>query len=368
MIKILVQFYDKLYVSMKTHSTQLIFLLVLFFIGFSKKSDASIDIGATALLSPETGFGLGAEPITIEITNFGDEPVSDFEAYFSVDGGAVYGEILTLTLDAGETIEYTFSLVVDFSALGEHNVCAWTYTADDDISSNDSTCTTIISLKVVDLGDTTITACGSLVLDAENIGTEYLWSTGETTPSISVSESGVYWVEVTEPVSGLVEADTIEVTIDSTVIADFGLVSYFDAHIEFFNSSVAAESYLWDFGDGDTSTETNPVHYYTIEDEYTITLIATNACSVDTSTIIFNDWPHAIFEIETPEEITLHPNPASEYVYFLESFKNKIIEIYNMLGIKMQYTLLDDKINISELPSGNYILYCEGMAGKFMKE
>lgn len=320
------------------------------------------------MLSPETGFGLGAEPITIEITNFGDETVSGFDAFFMVDGGSVYGETVLATIESGATLEYTFSPYVDFSALGPHAVCAWTYAASDAISSNDSTCTTVISLKVVDLGDATITACGSLVLDAENIGTDYLWSTGETTPSITVSESGVYWVEVTEPVSGLVDVDTIEVTIDSTVIAGFGLVSYFDAHIEFFNSSVAAESYLWDFGDGDTSTETNPVHYYAIEDAYTITLIAANACSVDTSTIIFNDWPHAIFEIETPEEINLHPNPVHDYVYLPESFKNKEIEIYNMLGIKMQYTLLDDKIRVSELPSGNYILYCEGMAGKFMKE
>lgn len=51
-----------------------------------------------------------------------------------------------------------------------------------------------------------------------------------------------------------------------------------------FNSSVAPAgtySYLWDFGDGATSTQSNPNHTYTAAGNYTITLIATdpNGCA-----------------------------------------------------------------------------------------
>lgn len=42
------------------------------------------------------------------------------------------------------------------------------------------------------------------------------------------------------------------------------------------NRSFGAGSYLWDFGDGETSTEVQPVHEYQEAGQYDITLIATN--------------------------------------------------------------------------------------------
>ncbi len=58
------------------------------------------------------------------------------------------------------------------------------------------------------------------------------------------------------------------------------------------NNSKYASSYLWDFGDGSTSTETSPTHTYAADGEYTIKLTATssgahptNATNVATQTI-----------------------------------------------------------------------------------
>ncbi|MEL7146097.1 MAG: PKD domain-containing protein, partial [Bacteroidota bacterium] len=44
----------------------------------------------------------------------------------------------------------------------------------------------------------------------------------------------------------------------------------------FTNGSLNAESYLWDFGDGNTSTEESPTHVYAAADTYTVTLSAMN--------------------------------------------------------------------------------------------
>jgi len=44
------------------------------------------------------------------------------------------------------------------------------------------------------------------------------------------------------------------------------------AQVTFSNKSFNGITYLWDFGDGTTSTETNPVHTYTQEGYYTVTL------------------------------------------------------------------------------------------------
>ena len=48
------------------------------------------------------------------------------------------------------------------------------------------------------------------------------------------------------------------------------------------NSSGNIDTYLWDFGDGDTSTEPNPTHIYLNEGLYTVSLTVTGATGTDT--------------------------------------------------------------------------------------
>jgi PKD repeat protein len=47
-------------------------------------------------------------------------------------------------------------------------------------------------------------------------------------------------------------------------------------------SSQTPTSWFWDFGDGNTSTQQNPLHYYTTGGAFDVTLIATNAAGSDT--------------------------------------------------------------------------------------
>lgn len=61
----------------------------------------------------------------------------------------------------------------------------------------------------------------------------------------------------------------------------------------FVNTSKNGATYLWDFGDGTTSTEDNPKHIYTQGGTYTITLTATGAGGTHTTTktIIIDNAP-----------------------------------------------------------------------------
>ncbi|HOT91991.1 MAG TPA: PKD domain-containing protein, partial [Anaerolineae bacterium] len=54
--------------------------------------------------------------------------------------------------------------------------------------------------------------------------------------------------------------------------------------VSFTNTSLHAHTYLWDFGDGVTSGEVNPVHTYTADGTYTVTLQAINDCGYDVYT------------------------------------------------------------------------------------
>jgi gliding motility-associated-like protein len=81
-----------------------------------------------------------------------------------------------------------------------------------------------------------------------------------------------------------------------------------DQPILCFNLSQNAESYVWHFGDGTTSTEQSPNHYYTEEGEYTISLFVNTAYHCTDSFAI----PRAVVakaagQIEFPSAFT--PNP-----------------------------------------------------------
>ena len=73
-------------------------------------------------------------------------------------------------------------------------------------------------------------------------------------------------------------------TADSKACFDFEPTAYVGIgdEITFTNCSEDANNYLWDFGDGNISTNENPSHSYENEGYFTISLIAANETSVDT--------------------------------------------------------------------------------------
>ncbi len=100
---------------------------------------------------------------------------------------------------------------------------------------------------------------------------------------------------------------TIQVRVAALVKAQFttppaGCVPY---NAAFTNTSLAGQTFQWDFGDGGTSTAINPTHLYATAGTYTITLIANDpgTCNLtDTTklTIVVADNPIADFSF-TPD-------------------------------------------------------------------
>ncbi len=61
---------------------------------------------------------------------------------------------------------------------------------------------------------------------------------------------------------------------------DFGING---TAVQFNNASVDAISYLWDFGDGQNSTDASTTHSYSESGNFVVTLIASNSCGSDTT-------------------------------------------------------------------------------------
>ncbi|MEA4839907.1 MAG: PKD domain-containing protein [Bacteroidales bacterium] len=71
-------------------------------------------------------------------------------------------------------------------------------------------------------------------------------------------------------------------TVDLPVVEFSSEIS--DLTVTFTTTAIGATSYSWDFGDGETSTEKDPVHVYAANGTYTVVLTATNESGSTTST------------------------------------------------------------------------------------
>ncbi len=166
--------------------------------------------------------------------------------------------------------------------------------------------------------------CAPLNVTFANNSTQansYYWNFGNGNTSTLANPSMVYLSPGNYSVS-LVAINTISNQRDTsmqmiTVVPD--PVASFTAGpltscagtavVAFTNTSVNTVSYLWDFGDGNSSTAANPTHIYTTAGNYTVKLIANNAygCS---DIYIAGNYVH------------IRPNPVAAFTSNLSSSCN----------------------------------------------
>ena len=129
---------------------------------------------------------------------------------------------------------------------------------------------------IVNLGrDTTVCEVEPFIVDAGNPTALFTWSTGETTQSCVVHNSGQVWVRVDK--NGCIASDTINVTLVPTLNPKVGFVSQTancPSAVAFRDSSqtcgVTISQWQWDFGDGGTSAEQHPLHVFQASGEYIV--------------------------------------------------------------------------------------------------
>ncbi|MEZ5083716.1 MAG: choice-of-anchor J domain-containing protein [Bacteroidales bacterium] len=108
-----------------------------FIINGSTGPQAENDLGITQIISPVSGFDLGIEPVTVKITNFGTNDQSGFDVSFTLDGGTMVTETVSVTVMANDTYDYTFAATADLSDYGDYMIEACTMLASDEDLSND---------------------------------------------------------------------------------------------------------------------------------------------------------------------------------------------------------------------------------------
>jgi len=185
-----------------------------------------------------------------------------------------------------------------FNSIGSYKVML--------IAIDSSTCniqdTSYVHIRVgnvqatLNFTDTKLSPCDSFKYRFDNASTaplafsnnSFTWDFGDGSPRVvagtnsvfhSFTAPGTYNVNLVLTDTAYCNAPdsvTVQVRVAALVKAQFvtppvGCAPYTAV---FSNTSLAGQSFQWDFGDGGTSTDINPSHLYSIPGTYTVTLIA----------------------------------------------------------------------------------------------
>lgn len=173
---------------------------------------------------------------------------------------------------------------------------------------------------IVDLGgDHTICEGDSIVLDAGIPNANYMWAeTNNTTQTQTVLTSGVYIVQVIDTI-GCSGFGSSVVTVDESPNVSELEVEYHSSGVTIFTVENAQNGfdYAWDFGDGNTASNTsgNITHIYDAKGEYTVSVTVSNACGDTTITSIINITTTVGLSNENGQEaLRIYPNPSNDII------------------------------------------------------
>lgn len=160
--------------------------------------------------------------------------------------------------------------------------------------------------------------------------------------------------------------------------------------VQNYSSGSAPLSYLWNFGDGNTSTLVSPAHTYSTVGTYTVCLTVTSGtcsdtfCSTaltDTTMIGYGmkklntiNMNVSVKEItEQSGNFSVYPNPSSGILNFEfnTELKNEALEIVNILGQTVATETITGhthKINFTNKPAGIYFVKVGELTKKIIAE
>jgi len=270
-------------------------------------------------LTASNGYGNDTETktgyITVSLPEYCDAGADAFDQLYMTNfelntisnatAGASYSDFTNLSTDV--LLSDTYSFTVEANTGFDYNQCLiWVdWNTDGDFEdTGEEVFASPIENAATYTGNITIPATANI---------------GETTMRIRIAYNRDGYNPNDTPCGnsghGEVEDYTLNITSPEqppTAAFSASPTSTCDGIVQFTDESTLADSWEWDFGDGNTSTEQNPEHTYTSDGNYTVSLTATNSHGSDTHTetdYIAVDMPEAptVTDAENcgPGEMTL---------------------------------------------------------------
>jgi len=203
-----------------------------------------------------------------------------FESINNNSGNASVGyEDFSCGSLAAVTMNSSYAISVETGPNFEENVGVWIDYDNDGVFTGGEQVFTSSQVLGVHTGSVTIPSGPVSNTNLRmRVGSDW-WQNTPPSPCVDV-QYGQF-----EDYSVTIQPDTIppvaNLIADATITCN-GIINFTDL------SFPAATSWLWDFGDGFTDTVQNPTHTYTIDNTYSVTLIATNQYGSDT--VVFANY------------------------------------------------------------------------------
>lgn len=206
---------------------------------------------------------------------------------------------------------------------------------------------------------------GSVDLSSSMMADTYAWTGGSTASTLTVTTGGTYTLDIADACGSGSESVTIEEY--STPVAGFTSTVSFATGV-FTNTSTGGgtETYSWDFGDGNTSSEENPIHSYNNPISYLVTLTVTNECGTSTFSDSITLSTVGLDDLFLNGDVSVYPNPSKgEFTIDMTLLGSSdiTVRVENMLGAIVYESTPStvqgnhsENISLGNAPAGMYFV------------
>ncbi len=215
-----------------------------------------------------------------------------------------------------------------------------------------------------------------------NQPTSWMWDFGDSNtstlqnPSHTFASSGMYNVclTATNSAGSDTNCQMIDIEVVAAPVAAFTYTDQGQGEVDFMDLSTnQPDSWMWDFGDGNVSTDQNPSHNYATNGMYEVCLIVSNIAGADTSCQTLDVIVTSVNTLTVDLKVDLFPNPTSDWLSLkLESdeIRNLQFVLYNELGqaviVRQIESMGQYYFDIKDFSTGVYYFLLKTEQGQFV--
>ncbi len=156
----------------------------------------------------------------------------------------------------------------------------------------------------------------------------------------------------------------------------------YNGRVQFYDTSkFYVSEWLWDFGDGRTSTLKNPIYFYDSLGTFTVSLTVSNLCDTQQTNkdvIVSLIGPSiGINDVDTKNHFSVHPNPSDgniELWLHRSKAEDITISVFNLLGERVYFEKVNNglhlirTLDLSTRDKGIYFIEVTGETQQFIEK